>query len=246
MCKISLFESATSTMHKHHAVVSVHTIVHNNTRILDSTENYTRKRFTDVLILFGQALRKAALLHIDKHIIIVAGVIRPKEMASVHKELLPSCDDGIAKHRVVGKMCSFFLDHVTQHKKLLRIYQHTSYLYSDLHSEEIHCRKADTFFLEDFPAGKVHHYSCGVDNPPDQGNCGLFLCILIATGIDKAFSGSLALAGGVPFTSKFVYKMSAGDTCLLFGMYCLPDTAFHLTLPHHVPDCVSSHIVFRV
>lgn len=217
-------------MNKHHAVVSVHTIVHNNTRILDSTENYTRKRFTEVLILFGQALRKAALLHINKHIIIVAGVIRPKEMASVHRELLSSCDDGIAKHKVVAKMSCFFLDHVTQHKKLLRMYQHTSYLYSDLHSEKIHCRKADTFFLEEFRAGKVHHYSCGGDNPPGQGNGGFCLCILIATGLDKAFSGSLALAGGVPSKSKFVYKMSAGDTCLLFGMYCLPDTTFYLCL----------------
>ena len=221
-------------MNTQRSIVSVHTIVNNTTRIIDFTENYTSKRFTEVIILFGQTSRKAALLHINQYINIVAGVMRLKEMASLHEELLASCNDVTAKHSGVAKMCSFFLDHVTYHKKLLRMYQHTSYLYSTLRSEKNSCRKADTFFLEQFFDGKVHHYSCGVDNPPGQGNDGLCLCILIATRLDKAFSGSLAIAGGVPSTSKFVYKMSTGDTCLLSGMCCPPDTAFYLTLPHHV------------
>ena len=210
-------------MNKQREVVSVHTIVDNTIGVHDVTEKYSSKHFTEVLILFGQAVRKAALLHINNCIDIVAGVMRSKEMASVHKELMASCDAGNARHTVEANMCSFFLDPVTQHQKLLRMYQKASYLYSTLRSGKIHCSKADTFFLEELPHGQVHHYSCGGDTPLDQGSGDLCLCVLIATGLDHAFSGSLTVARSVTAaTSKLVYRMSAGDTCLLFGMVVLP------------------------
>ena len=80
-------------MKKQGTVVSVHTIVDNNTKTSDDDDdrkNYSSEQFTEVVVLFGQAMRKAAFLHINKHIIIVAGVMRSKETASVHQELLAS------------------------------------------------------------------------------------------------------------------------------------------------------------
>jgi hypothetical protein len=235
-------------MNKQREVVTVHTLVENTTCVHEVSEMYTSKHFTEVLILFGQAVRKAALLHINKHIDIVAGVMRSKEMASAHKELMASCcDDCNARHTVAAKMCSFFLDPVTQHQKLLGMYQRASYLYSTLRSGKIHCSQADTFFLEDVPLGQVHHYSCGGDNPPDQGSGDLCLCILIATGLDKAFSGSLTLAISVTATSKLVYRMSAGDTCLLFGMVLPFQTLlFCVSCLYPVTDSISSLFAFRI
>ena len=220
-------------MNKHSVVVSLHTIVGNKTQIIDNvTETYTSKHFIDVFILFGQATRKVALLYIKKHLDIVAGVMRSKEMTYLHNELMASCDHD-SLQAVEAKMCSFFLDPVTQHQQLLRMYKHASYLYSTLRSGKVHCSKADTFFLEKSTLGKVHHYSCaGYNSLLDQGSGGLCLCILIATGLNTAFSGSLTLKGGTS-KSKFVYKMSAGDTCLLYGMYFLLDTGFCLT---NIPD----------
>ena len=204
-------------------VTVVDTPVENNTKILECTEIYTSKNFNDVVFLFGQALRKGAFLHIKKHIIIIAGVLQSQEMASVHKEILPSYQDGGSpKHSVEAKMNSFFLDDVSEYKKLLCLYRHTSSLYSTLPSEKMRCIKADTFFLDDFANGVAHHYSWGENNAQREVPGGFCLCILIATRLDKAFSGSLTLAGGETGRSKFVYKMSAGASCLVFGMYVLP------------------------
>ena len=229
LCKRMNKQGAVVYVHTIVDSFSIHTVVDKTTRILDVTENYTCKRFTKTVILYGKAVREVAVLHIDKLIKIVAGVLRSKEMASVHNELLASfCNDGIDMHQAGAKMHSLFLDHVTQHRKLLRIYQNTSYLYhSTLWSQKVHCRKADIFFLEEFPVGQVQHHSCGGDNPLSQLPGGLCLCILIATELDKTFTSSLTLTGGESTTSRVVYKMSAGDTCLLFGMvlFCLPDTA---------------------
>ena len=218
-------------MKKQGTVVSVHTIVDNNTKTSDDDDdrkNYSSEQFTEVVVLFGQAMRKAAFLHINKHIIIVAGVMRSKETASVHQELLASCcDEGMPKHSEVAMMYSYFLDNVTQHKKLRCLYQHTSNLYSTISSEKNPCRKADIFFLEKFPVGQVHHYNCCNDNPISQVLGGWCLCILISKSLDQTVSGTLTLAGGESARTKFAYKMSSGDSCLVFGMVCcLPDTTF--------------------
>jgi len=192
----------------------------NNTSTIESSERYTTIGFSKVLLLFGPATRMAAIYHIKERIHIIAGVIRTPEMASVHREVHK--DNDSVRHPGLFKMCSFPLDNVMQQTKLLCMYKYVTHLYSTLCNEVSTCRKVDTFFLEGIPAGEVHQYSSSDDILMDKGTEGFCLCILIATETDKAFRGPISLSG-VMDTCKFLYHMSAGDTCLLFGMsFSLP------------------------
>lgn len=202
-------------------IVSVQTAVTSDvSRIIETTERYTIKCFTNVLLEFGRVIRTAALLRIKKHIKIIAGIIRTPEMAFVHKEMAFIHEElQLDADRTKFKMCSFPLDNAPRHRKLRCMQYYVSRLYAST-LLCVTCRKVDVFFLDEILVGKVHQYSSTGDILPDKGSWGFFLCILIATEEDEAFSGSLSLSGATD-TCKFVYHMSAGDTCLLFGMSCI-------------------------
>ena len=103
------------------------------------------------------------------------------------------------------------IDKVMPQRTLLCTFQNVSKLYSRV-SGWHGCSEVDTVFLAKIPAGKAYHYS----NKYQKGFC---LCMFVAPKTDTTCTDSpLSLVRDTEH-HKLVYHMSAGDTCIITGMW---------------------------